>query len=80
MCIPATHQEYHDEQLAAKKVEVGYDAMSAEDKASFDEKQETMMAARNEKTAEVRMVAEYHNMSQFEKETFDKLLLAQWKV
>ena len=39
-----------------------------------------MLAAKNENTANLRMAADYQDMSQAEKDMFDKLLLAQWKV
>jgi hypothetical protein len=80
MCFPPVLQEYVDEQVAAHKTEHEYDAKTTDEKAALDEKWEKMLEKKKETTAELKNEAKYHEMSQAEKDMFDTVLVAQWKV
>lgn len=66
--------------VTKKKTDGKYDTLSADDKKKFDEMITKMIEKKAEKAGELKMAAGFTEMTTLEKDMFDKVLLAQWKV
>lgn len=59
------------------KLEAGYDAMSAEDKAAMDKRITDRFTKVLANDAELKLTSKYHEMTQAEQDMYDRMLIGQ---